>query len=161
GQQTDLIASQATITSLQFHPNGQQLLSASEDGTAKLWQITAAPAKQLQQLKSSAPVRQALFTPKGDQITSAGDDKLIHVWNAADGKEIKALAGHQAAVLSVAISSDGAKIISGSADKTVKLWPMPTAATAQAEVKPMASFTLAAVVQSMAISPNGGRIAAA
>ena len=42
------------------------------------------------------------------------------------GKEIRTLTGHSGAVLSVAISPDGKTIVSGSKDKTIKVWNLNT-----------------------------------
>ena len=39
---------------------------------------------------------------------------------------LKVLEGHTDAVLAVAISTDGAKIVSGSGDKTVRVWSAKT-----------------------------------
>ena len=39
---------------------------------------------------------------------------------------LKVLEGHTSAVWAVAISTDGAKIVSGSLDKTVRVWSMET-----------------------------------
>ena len=55
----------------------------------------------------------------------------------------------------LAISADGSKTVSGGADKTLKIWALPTAAPAPPDAKPSASFTLPAAVQSVAISSNG------
>ena len=40
----------------------------------------------------------------------------------ADGKEILKLEGHQGAIASVVYSPDGKFIVSGSWDKTVRIW---------------------------------------
>ncbi|MEJ6487580.1 hypothetical protein N0Y54_41095 [Nostoc punctiforme UO1] len=42
------------------------------------------------------------------------------------GKEIRTLLGHSSYVNSVAISPDGQSIISGSYDKTIKIWNLNT-----------------------------------
>ena len=42
------------------------------------------------------------------------------------GQVLKVLEGHTRKVLAVAISTDGAKIVSGSADNTVRVWSMET-----------------------------------
>ena len=46
------------------------------------------------------------------------------LWNKVSNKEalIMTLEGHTADVSSVAISSDNSKIVSGSDDKTIKVW---------------------------------------
>ena len=42
------------------------------------------------------------------------------------GQVLKVIEGHTETVMDVAISTDGAKIVSGSADKTVRVWSMET-----------------------------------
>ena len=42
------------------------------------------------------------------------------------GQVLKVLGGHTESVFDVAISSDGGKIVSGSRDKTVRVWSMET-----------------------------------
>ena len=42
------------------------------------------------------------------------------------GQELKVLEGHTGDVKAVAISVDGSKIVSGSWDKTVRVWSMAT-----------------------------------
>lgn len=51
-----------------------------------------------------------------------GEDKTVKLWDARTGQELAMLKGHAARVYSVAFSSDGKTLASGSSDKTVKLW---------------------------------------
>ncbi|KIM85744.1 hypothetical protein PILCRDRAFT_65733 [Piloderma croceum F 1598] len=62
------------------------------------------------------------------------------------------LQGHEERVTSVAVSPDGTKIISGSADKTILVWD----ATSGAEVLP--ALRHESVVSSVTFSPDGRRI---
>ena len=55
-------------------------------------------------------------------ISGSYDDKTIKIWDANTGECLKALEGHLDSIFSVAYSPDGTKIISGSADETVKIW---------------------------------------
>ncbi len=79
----------------------------------------------------------------------------MKLWDAATGQETLTLRGHTEAVRSVAFSSDGSRLASGSDDKTVKLWD---AATGQ-ETLTLKGHT--DVVRSVAFSPDGSRLASA
>jgi hypothetical protein len=50
------------------------------------------------------------------------DDKTARIWDAATGKEITVLRGHEGAVQSAAFSPDGARIVTASDDKTARIW---------------------------------------
>jgi WD40 repeat protein/serine/threonine protein kinase len=50
----------------------------------------------------------------------------VKVWDAATGQELRTLPRHTGHVLSVAFSSDGRRIVSGSRDGTVKVWDAAT-----------------------------------
>ena len=47
---------------------------------------------------------------------------------AGAGCQVRTLAGHSGWVTSVAMSADGKRVVSGSFDKTVKIWDVETGA---------------------------------
>merc|ERR1712100_62153 len=49
-------------------------------------------------------------------------DGTLRLWELAQGKTTKRFVGHTKDVLSVAFSTDNRQIVSGSRDKTIKLW---------------------------------------
>src|SRR5205814_1730104 len=55
-------------------------------------------------------------------LASASFDATVKLWEAATGKPLRTLAGHDKRVWSVAFSPDGTSILSGSHDATAKLW---------------------------------------
>jgi WD40 repeat protein len=55
-----------------------------------------------------------------------GHDNTIRVWDVESGAEVACLMGHTGNVNSVAVSSDSRYVLSGSNDRTVRLWSMPT-----------------------------------
>ncbi|MGH3562519.1 MAG: hypothetical protein ACRDTN_12150, partial [Mycobacterium sp.] len=65
--------------------------------------------------------------PSEDRIVAASFDPFdVRLWSAANGSQYT-FAGHEAQVVSVAVSPDRTRIVSGSRDGTVRIWPnLPT-----------------------------------
>jgi WD40 repeat protein/serine/threonine protein kinase len=75
-----------------------------------------------------------------------------HLWRRLDEGERRKFPGHTDAVTGVALSASGKRLISGSADQTVKVWDVPTGQN---------TFTLtghADKVSGVAISADGARL---
>jgi WD40 repeat protein len=154
GRQAEFFSQDGAVRAVAFHPDGKRIVSAGEDKTARVW-----TSALLWQRVVGGPVRQALFTPKGDQVIAAGD-KTVRVWNAADTKEVKTFDAHDGPVVDLGISADGQRLVTAGADKTVKVWSLPPVkAGTKDDGKPQATFPLTGAAQSVAISPNGQRVA--
>jgi WD40 repeat protein len=117
-------------------PNGKQLLSGSFDGTMRLWDLQT--GKEIQRFDGPGHFVEAVgFTPDGKRAVCSYGPRIIEaiyeddprcslrLWDLATGKEINQFKGHTAPVLSLAISEDGRFLVSGSADKTMRLWRVP------------------------------------
>ena len=55
-------------------------------------------------------------------LVSASLDGTVRLWNIRAQQEIRAFEGHVGQVTSVDFNSDGSRIVSGSRDRTLKLW---------------------------------------
>src|SRR5262249_57087063 len=58
----------------------------------------------------------------GARVVTASNDRTARVWDAAGGKQIAVLSGHDALVQSAAFSPDGSRVVTASADKTARVW---------------------------------------
>jgi len=104
-----------------YSPNGQQIVTGSNDNTAKVWD--AETGKELMTLTGhNGPVYSTAWSPDGQQIVTGSYDQTVKVWDSHIGKGLMTLEGHDDRVLSVAYSPDGQRFATGSYDKTVKVW---------------------------------------
>ncbi|MEG4326884.1 serine/threonine-protein kinase [Microcoleus sp. herbarium5] len=136
------------VQSVAISPDGQTLVSGSEDRTIKIWNL--ATGNLIRTLSGhSIWVRSVAISPDGQTLVSGGGDKTITIWNLATGNLIGTLSGHSDSVSSVAISPDGQTLVSGSEDKTIKIWNL----AAGNLIRTLSGHSNS--VLSVAISPDG------
>jgi WD40 repeat protein len=149
GQQSALLGAHAgAVTSLSFSA-ANQVLSASADGSVKLWQPPAAAGKML---AHPGQVTSAVLSPDGTRLLTGCSDKQVRLWNLTNGQVERPFAGPTLGVLCVAINPTGTQVAAGGADKTVFVWET-------ANAKEIKKFTLAAAVHSIAFAPDGKSLA--
>jgi len=104
-----------------FSPDGQRIVTASGDHTARVW--NAANGQLLAKLEGhTGSVGQAAFSPDGQRIVTASEDHTARVWNAANGQLLAKLEGHTGSVGQAAFSPDGQRIVTASGDHTARVW---------------------------------------
>ncbi len=109
------------VLQVAYSPNGSQLVSASSDGTARVWNVET--GSEIAVLRGhEGAVRSAAFSPDGRRIVTASADKTARLWNAASGAEIAVLEGHDRTVRLALFSPDGRRIVTASDDGTAQLW---------------------------------------
>eukprot|EP00927_Polykrikos_kofoidii_P077991 TRINITY_DN74875_c0_g1_i1.p1 TRINITY_DN74875_c0_g1~~TRINITY_DN74875_c0_g1_i1.p1 ORF type:complete len:376 (-),score=51.22 TRINITY_DN74875_c0_g1_i1:9-1136(-) len=129
----------ASITGAQFDPQGTRFVTASCDGTARLWEsksgVELLRVRHLSESASSCPVRSAqAFVWKGrQQLLTTADDRTTRVWDATTGQELHRI-HHDTPVVGAwhgNLTSTRCHILTASADGVVILWRLPAAATSQ------------------------------
>lgn len=139
------------VLSAAFSPNGDRLVMALTDGTARLWDLrNGAESLRLDHRTGGAPVTAAAFSRKGDRVITAAGDTAV-VWNASDGKEIRAFKDSSGAVLLAALSPDGSRILTVGGDNRARLFDVITGAE-------VVSVSGNGRLRSAAFSPDGKRL---
>lgn len=113
-----------TVTSVGFNFDGTLLLTASYDGTVRIWDAIHGTSKRI--LSGPEDVEWAQWHSKGNAIVAGSKDGTIWMWLAHDGQCVQVFAGHDGGVSAGCFSSDGKFVVSGGEDGTVRLWAPKT-----------------------------------
>jgi WD40 repeat protein/DNA-binding SARP family transcriptional activator len=150
-----------------WSPSEERILTASKDGTAKVWNASASSPTYGEELLTlsghTEPVGIAIWSPTGELIVSADWGGTVLVWDASTGEQLFNLPGHTDAVVGATWSPDGSRIVTASDDGTAKVWDVSAALNAGVSTGEE-SFTLSghtAQVKWAAWSPDGSRIVTA
>ena len=110
---------QGGVSSVDFSPNGQTIVSGGEDGTVRIWNAADLQPQQLF-FNHIGAVTALNFSPNGQRIVSGGEDGTLRIWEVASGQQVAQLDGHEGKVSAVGFSPDGEQIVSGG--DTVRVW---------------------------------------
>lgn len=116
-----------------FSPDGTRILTASNDKTAVMWNA-ANGQQQFKLIGHEWPVLAVAISRNGKIIATGSEDHTTRLWNAKTGKPIQfrmaqgnlpgRLAGHTDSVTAVSVSPDGRRLVTGSADRSAKIWEL-------------------------------------
>ena len=140
-----LLAHQREVTSASFNATGDQVVTASLDGTARVWDLKTGQSTPLE--GHTDRVTSASFNATGDQVVTASYDRTARVWDLKTGQSTL-LEGHTNVVTSASFNATGDQVVTASVDGTARVWDLQGRQLAIYQGSPVA------------LSPDGQRIAA-
>ncbi|MBV1859418.1 MAG: FHA domain-containing protein [Nannocystaceae bacterium] len=116
----------APVTDVEFSPDGVRVASASEDGTARIWDFSAPSPGRVSTLRGHiGAVNVLAFSPDGTRLVTGGDGGKVWLWDATVAEPAASgilLRAHEARVVSLAWHPDGKRLASGDETGVLVLW---------------------------------------
>jgi eukaryotic-like serine/threonine-protein kinase len=151
------------VNDLTFTADGRHLASVSSsgwlgysvDGTTRLWDVGHQAGTSVLRRHTSY-IYPVAYSPDGRWVASGSWDNTVRLWDAVTGESCATLP-HPGSVRALAFGPDSSWLVSGChLDDSLQIWNV---ATAQLRKKVKGPGSV--VVQAIAVSPDGARIAAA
>jgi hypothetical protein len=140
------------LNSAVFSADGNLVMTASDDQTARVWSVKSSEVVRLRGYTS--PVKSAFFSADVSRVLTGFKDD-VQVRNAITGESETDLKGHKNNVNSTAFSPDGRQVVTASDDNTARVWD----ATSGEGVAVFKGHD--GIVYSGAFSPSGDRVVTA
>ena len=141
------------VLSARFSPDGQQIVTASRDRTASLWDV--ATGNRLRQFEEGHEflATSAVFFPDGSRLATGAGDNSVRIWDVARGTQLAVLTP-TGRIGTLAVSPDGNWIATGSPGTDAQVWDSHSGTQVGA---PLAGHV--AEVSAAAFSPSGDPLA--
>ncbi len=119
-----LSGSLAPVECVALHPKTTHVAAGTNDGRVALFKLDVAEPRALAG-DNGIPATVAAISLDGKQLAiggTAADKPVVFLRDIASGNITKTLGGHEGPITALAFSADGARLVSGSADKTARVW---------------------------------------
>jgi WD40 repeat protein len=138
------------VRSVAFGPDGMCIVTASADGTARIWDVSTGAL--LATLGHDGEVRGARYSPDGARIVTASADGTARIWDARGA--LLAVLAHSGGVAGAAFSPDGTRVITASKRdlQVARIWNARTGDAVTPEFSQYGKLTVAA------FHPSGTRV---
>ncbi|XP_078689363.1 uncharacterized protein LOC144920864 [Branchiostoma floridae x Branchiostoma belcheri] len=107
-----------------FHQNNSMVATCSDDHTVRLWDLDSLQSHCLEGHERA--VCDVAMTTDDRFLVSASGDRKVGVWDVEKRDLLHKLVGHTDMVAAVAITPDGATLVSGGGmdDTTIRIWKL-------------------------------------
>ncbi|MDE0314707.1 MAG: WD40 repeat domain-containing protein [Candidatus Poribacteria bacterium] len=97
-----------------------------EPNVYKVWEVGKIDEVQIAEFSPSMELGRDTFAFLDSRFAFGGKDSIVYLWDIKHSEEPDSLLGHTDHIWSLSFSPDGKRLVSGSSDKTVRLWDVDT-----------------------------------
>ena len=108
------------VNCIKINQDSSQCISASSDGSCIVWDLDR--CVRITALFEPNVFESVLYHPDESQMLTCGSNHKITYWDSADGQAIRVIDGGEDGMTSLDILPSGEFFISGSKDKSLKIW---------------------------------------
>jgi len=112
---------------LALTPDGGHVLSGSLDATLRLWELSSGRCVQV--LRSEEYILSVAIAPDGRIAATGGPGHncgILSFWDLSTGQRLRVCRGHQGGITCLSFTPDGRRVVTGSIDRTLRLWDVQT-----------------------------------
>ncbi|CAN3360806.1 target of rapamycin complex subunit Lst8p [Diutina catenulata] len=113
----------SNVTSLQFQVENKWMVTSSEDGMVKVWDVRA-PSVQ-RNYKHGCPVNEVVIHPNQGELISCDQDGNIRIWDLGENKcSHHLIPEDDVPINSLSVASDGSMLVAGNNKGNCYVWKM-------------------------------------
>ena len=146
----------AEVVALAFSPDGRTLVTGSNDGTARWWDVET--GRQVASFSHDGGVVTVAFAPSGRYVATGGKDGAARVWEAPS-RRMAAEFRLDDEVREIAFSPDGARIAGISTAGSVVLWDLKSRGAVREWFAGIAGLGLEFSLDGALLAAVGGEVA--
>ena len=122
------------VTAVAWSPDGHHILTASRDGTARIWEATT--GDNTLTLTHTDYVTWVAWSPDGTHILSGSSHGAARIWDTTTGNDALTLK-HTDWIGAAAWSPDGKHFLTGSKDGAARIWESTSGEQARFMIAPL------------------------
>jgi periodic tryptophan protein 2 len=111
------------VTACEFARRGNVLFTASLDGSVRAFDLIRYRCFRTFTAPKRLSFSSIAVDPSGEVVAAGSlDDFDVHIWSVQTGQLLDQLSGHEGPVSSLSFAPNGGNLVSGSWDRTVRIW---------------------------------------